>query len=49
MVDREIAAGTYVAAWNGKTVSGSPVPAGAYYLRLQAPGIADRAQVTVVR
>jgi len=49
VVDRRIAAGTYVAAWNGKAAAGSPVPAGVYYLKLQAPGIADRAPVTVVR
>jgi len=48
-VDRQITAGTYVAAWNGKTAAGSPAPAGVYYLKLHALGIADRAQVTVLR
>lgn len=48
-VDRQIGAGTYLAAWNGKTAAGSPAPAGVYYMKLQAPGVQDRAQVTVVR
>jgi plastocyanin len=48
-VDRQVGAGTYLAAWNGNTAAGAPAPAGVYYMKLQAPGIVDRAQVTVVR
>lgn len=48
-VDRTLAAGLYAAAWNGRSAAGERVPAGAYYLRLSAPGLADSREVIVTR
>jgi plastocyanin len=49
VLDRDMSAGTYVAAWNGRSSDGAPVPAGVYYLKMRSEGGTDRAQVTVVR
>jgi flagellar hook assembly protein FlgD len=48
-VDRTLGAGSYAAAWDGRTAAGERVPAGAYYLRLSGPGVADSREVIVTR
>jgi plastocyanin len=37
-LDREFAAGSYAAAWDGRDLAGRAVPSGAYLLRLEVPG-----------
>jgi len=49
VVDKVLARGTYAATWNGRGEDGEPVPAGAYFLRLSAPGTLDSRQVIVAR
>lgn len=49
VVDRDIAAGRWEVAWDGRTVQGTAPPAGVYWLRLQAPGFVESRRLVVLR
>lgn len=49
VLDEDLRAGTFVAAWSGRTADGRPAAPGAYFARLVAPGVNARARIVVTR
>jgi plastocyanin len=47
--DRDVAPGTYSAAWTGRSGAGERLAPGAYFLRLAAPGVHETRRVVLVR
>lgn len=48
-LDRDLAAGTYAAAWDGDRRDGTPAPAGVYFLSLAVPHATQSRRIVVER
>jgi photosystem II stability/assembly factor-like uncharacterized protein len=49
LLDRRLEPGRHVVAWDGRDVTGRPVPAGVYFVRLESPGGTDSRRLTRLR
>jgi hypothetical protein len=49
LVDREVAAGGYVAQWDGKNNQQQPVPSGSYFVRMNAGGVTSNKKMTLIK
>jgi plastocyanin len=48
-LDRDLAAGVYAAAWDGRRGDGSPAPAGVYLVALEVPGASQSRRIALER
>jgi plastocyanin len=48
LFDRDVAPGTYSAAWAGRSGAGGQLAPGTYFLRLTAPGVSDMRRITII-
>jgi hypothetical protein len=48
-LDRDLAAGTYAAAWDGAGRNGSRAAAGVYFLSLEVPGAHQTRRIVLER
>jgi plastocyanin len=48
-LDRDLGAGTWAGAWDGRTGEGSPAPAGVYLVTLEVPGATQTRRIALER